>query len=468
MAENIRTRNQILLVATLAAFLTPFMGSAINLAIPAIGRELNGNAIMLNWIVTSFLLVSAAFLLPFGRLADMRGRKRIFVGGLGLFAVASLMCGISNSLVLLLVSRIFQGLGATMMFSTGMALVTAAFPPQERGKVLGLNAAAVYVGLSAGPVLGGFLTHYLGWRSIFWMVAVLALAVIAASIRWLPEDRLADSHERYDTLGAILIMISLIALIYGASSLHTLTVGPAITVCGVVGLALFAVHEIRADHPLLNIRVLAANTTFAFSNVAALINYSATFSTGYLLSLYLQIVRGYGAQAAGTLLLIQPLLMAVLSPLAGRLSDRTQPRVVSSVGMGVTAIGLVILATLRQGTEIWIVAGVLVLLGIGFALFASPNTNAVMSSVDRRFYGVASSTIGTMRLVGQAISMAIVSFIFAANLGQAKITPAVGPQLMQSTTEAFLVFAVMCGFGVFFSLARGRVARGDNQPGMNS
>lgn len=459
MAENKKTRNRILLVATLSAFLTPFMGSSINLAIPAIGQDLNGNAIMLNWIVTSFLLVSAAFLLPFGRLADMRGRKRIFVAGIGVFGAASFLCGIANSLILLLLARIVQGLGATMMFATGMALITAAFPPQERGKVLGLNAAAVYVGLSAGPVVGGFLTHYLGWRSIFYMVALWAVVVIWASQNWLPDDRHPAGEERYDTPGAILVSLSLLALIYGASSLYTLSMGPAITVAGVVGLAVFGFREFRAPYPLLNVRVLATNTTFAFSNLAALINYSATFSVSYLLSLYLQVVRGFGAQAAGTLLLIQPLLMAVLSPVAGRLSDRLQPRMVSSAGMAVTAVGLAVLATIQTDTDIWIVAGILVLQGLGFALFASPNTNAVMSSVDRKDYGIASSTLGTMRLVGQALSMAIVSFIFAAHLGDAKITPAVAPELINSTNTAFVVFAVMCALGIFCSLARGNVSR---------
>ncbi len=461
MAENVQTRYRILLVSTLAAFLTPFMGSAINLAIPAIGQDLNGTAIMLNWIVTSFLLVSAAFLLPFGRLADMRGRKLIFVTGVGIFGAASFLCGFANSMVLLLVARIMQGLGATMMFSTGMALVTAAFPPQERGKVLGINAAMVYVGLSAGPVLGGFLTHYLGWRSIFYLVAVWSVFVIWASLRWLPDDRQPAREEQFDTLGALLITISLLALIYGASSLYSLSVGPAITIAGLIGLVLFVFQEFRTPYPLLDIKVLIRNTTFAFSNLAALINYSATFSIGYLLSLYLQIVRGFGAQSAGLLLLIQPLIMAFISPMAGRLSDRLQPRIVSSVGMAITALGLVILATIQADTDIWIIAGVLLLQGLGFALFASPNTNAVMSSVDRRYYGIASSTIGTMRLVGQALSMAIVSFIFAANLGQAKIGPAVSTELIISTRSAFVIFAVMCVIGIFCSLARGKVSRGE-------
>ena len=350
-----------------------------------------------------------------------------------------------------------------MMFATGMALVTAAFPPNERGKVLGLNAAAVYIGLSAGPVVGGFLTHYLGWRSIFYMVALWAVVVIWASQVWLPDDRHPVGEEQYDTLGAILVSFSLMAVIYGASSLYSHAAGPVLTVAGVAGLVAFVFQEFRAPFPLLNVKVLAGNTTFAFSNLAALINYSATFSISYLLSLYLQVVRGFGAQAAGSLLLIQPLVMAILSPIAGRLSDRLQPRVVSSAGMAVTAVGLVILATIRPDTDIRIIAGILVMQGLGFALFASPNTNAIMSSVDRKDYGIASSTVGTMRLVGQAMSMAIVSFIFAAHLGEAKITPAVAPELLASSNLAFIVFAVMCAVGIFCSLARGNVSREEGE-----
>ena len=157
--------------------------------------------------------------------------------------------------------------------------------------------------------------------------------------------------------------------------------------------------------------------------------------------------------------------MALLSPMAGRLSDRLQPRLVSSAGMAVTTVGLLILAAIQRETDIWIIAGILVLQGMGFSLFASPNTNAVMSSVNRKDYGIASSTLGTMRLVGQALSMAIVSFIFAANLGRAKITPEVAPQLITSTNLAFLVFAALCFIGIFCSLARGNVSREEREQG---
>jgi len=200
------------------------------------------------------------------------------------------------------------------------------------------------------------------------------------------------------------------------------------------------------------------------SNLAALINFSATYSIVYLLSLYLQVIRGFSAQAAGFILLIQPVLMAIVSPYAGRLSDRFEPQIVASIGMSLTAVGLAVLVTIDYNTSIWLIAGVLLLQGLGFALFGSPNMNAVMSSVDRRFYGVASSTTGTMRLVGQALSMALVSFIFAANLGDAKITSAIAPELLSSSKMAFGIFTVLCFAGVFASLSRGKVHTRETPP----
>lgn len=462
MENNQKSLSRILVIATLSAVMTPFMGSAMNVAITDLGQDLNGSMIMLNWVITTFLLVSAAFLLPFGRLADLRGRKRIFVNGAGIFALTSFLCGLAPSIPILIIIRIFQGLGGAMMFSTGMAIVTSAFPPNQRGRVLGINAAAVYVGLSAGPVLGGYLTHFLGWRSIYLTVSFVAAALYMAA-RGLPDDHIGHPAEEYDTPGAVLITLSIVALIYGASTITTRAASPWIAGAGLVGILFFGFQEVKARFPLLNIKVLAANTSFAFSNLAALINYCANFSVSYLLSLYLQVVRGFGPQDAGTLLLIQPVMQALLSPLAGKMSDRIQPRLVATLGMIITLVGLVLLSYINAGTSIWLIGVNLAVLGMGFAIFSSPNTNAIMSSVENRYYGIASSMVGTMRLVGQALSMAVVSFIFAHYIGNVKITPAVAPQLLISAKTAYIVFTVLCLAGVFASMIRNKI-KPDHSP----
>ncbi|WP_165859240.1 MFS transporter [Desulfofundulus salinus] len=456
MNDNESMKKYVLLAATLASFLTPFMGSAVNLAVPAIGREFHLEALMLNWIVTSYLLASSVFLLPFGRAADLYGRKKVFLAGIITYTLLSLLSGLATSGEMLILFRILHGIGGAMIFGTGVAILTGVFPPQERGKVLGINVAAVYTGLSLGPVVGGFLTHQLGWRYIFLLNFLLGLIVVLVTVFKLKGEWRDGRGEKYDPAGAVLYSLGMTALMYGIAAVNSAPHAPWVLLLGVVLLASFIRQELRYRYPLLNLN-LFRNLVFAFSNLAALIHYSATFAVGFLLSLYLQVVRGLDAQTAGFILLAQPILMALLSPLAGRLSDRVEPRLLASLGMALSFAGLFLFSLINKTTPLWTIMGYLVLLGIGFALFSSPNTNAVMSAVEKRYYGVASATLGTMRLVGQALSMALVTFFFGLYLKGTAITPAASPLLLKSMHISFLLFAVLCAGGVFFSLARGEV-----------
>jgi MFS family permease len=222
-----------------------------------------------------------------------------------------------------------------------------------------------------------------------------------------------------------------------------------------MGLLLFVGWEARAANPVLHVGLFRNNAAFTFSNLAALINYSATSASGFLLSLYLQHIKGLSPQEAGLILIAQPAVMALLSPLAGRLSDRIASRTLASAGMTLTTLALVPFIFLNAETPFWAIILYLVILGCGFGLFSSPNVNAIMSAVERRSYGVASATLGTMRLIGQTLSMGIATLIFALYLGQAAITPEVYPQFLASLKPAFAVFAALCFAGVFASLARG-------------
>ncbi|MGQ9521670.1 MAG: MFS transporter [Anaerolineae bacterium] len=456
------TRRVAVLVATCSSFLTPFMGSSLNIALPSIGREFSIGALVLGWISTTYLLASAMFLVPFGKLADLHGRKRIFVWGLVVYGAGSLLSGLASSVGTLIASRVVQGVGGAMIFGTGVAILTSVFPPQERGRVLGLNVAAVYVGLSVGPFLGGVLTQHWGWRSIFFLNAPLA-ALIAALAAWkLQGEWRAADGKGFDQVGSVLYGLGLVALIYGFSRLPS-AFGAALTLSGILVLALFALWEQRARTPVLELSLFRHNPAFTFSNLAALINYSATSAVGFLLSLYLQSVRDIPPQQAGLILLAQPVVQALFSPLAGWASDRVEPRIVASIGMGLTVVGLALLCRLTLSTAIPYITGVLALLGFGFALFSSPNTNAVMSSVDRSHYGVASATLATMRLTGQMLSMGIVMLIFALLMGGTSVTPETAPQSLSSARIAFSVFAALCLLGVLASLARGNI-RADDHP----
>ena len=443
-------------VAAVASFLTPFTGASINIALPAIQREFTLNALLLGWISASFLLSSAIFLVPFGRIADIHGRKRTFLTGAALFSVFSLFCAFSPSAIALLVARFLQGIGAAMIFGTGVAILTSVYPPRERGKALGINVAAVYLGLFLGPVVGGVLVHYFGWRTIFLVVALLSAAAVTLGIAKLKGEWAEAKGEKFDLPGAVIYSLALPSLMYGSSRLPSVS-GELFIAAGIIGLALFAAWELKVKNPLLNIDLFRKNTVFAFSNLAALINYSATFAVNFLLSLYLQYIKGLTPQGTGFILVWQPAVMALFSPFAGRLSDRVEPRAVASAGMTLTTLSLALLALLRASTPLWVITTVLVLLGLGFAFFSSPNTNAVMSSVEKRYYGVASGTLGTMRLTGQMFSMGVVMILFALFIGKEEIVPTNYPSFMVAVKSAFLIFAVLCAGGIFASLARGRV-----------
>ncbi len=456
MHDEAVLKRSALLIAVLAAFLTPFMVSSINIALPAIGQEFHLGAVALSWIPSAYLLAAAVFLVPFGRIADIYGRKKIFLYGISIYTLAALLLTLSPNASLLIAFRVLEGFGGAMIFGTGMAIVTSVFPPAERGRVLGINVAAVYLGLSVGPFLGGFLTHQFGWRSIFLVNIPVGLLVIYLAATRLHGEWKGSHGERFDRAGAVLYGTSLIALMQGLSRLPSLP-GAALLSAGVAGMAFFIGWERKVESPLLDMNLFLQNAGFAFSNLAALINYSATFAVTFLMSLYLQYIKGYTPQHAGAILIAQPLVMAAFSPIAGRLSDRIEPRIVASVGMGFTAAGLCVFTLLGPGTSLAFIVSGLVLLGFGFALFSSPNTNAVMSSIDKRFYGVGSATLGTMRLTGQMLSMGIAMLIFSIHIGSSRITSGNYPLFLASMKTAFILFSVLCFGGIFASLARGRV-----------
>ena len=450
------TKRTALLVAVLASFLTPFMVSSVNVALPAMGKEFGMNAVLLSWVPTSYLLAAAMFLVPFGRIADIHGRKKIFSIGIVVYTTASSLIVLAHSVPVLLGLRVLQGFGSAMIFGTGIAIVTSVFPPAERGRVLGLNVSAVYVGLSLGPFLGGFLTQQFGWRSIFLANVPAGIVALFFIVRRLKGEWAEARGERFDAGGALIYAVSLVIVMYGLTLLPGWS-GFLLVLFGLLWIGAFILWELKSPSPLLDMKLFTTNITFSMSNVAALINYSATFAVTFLISLYLQYIKGFTPQHAGTVLIAQPIVMAALSPIAGKLSDRIEPRIVASLGMGFTALGLALFTLLNEHTGLWFIITNLVLIGFGFALFSSPNTNAVMSSIDRRFYGVGSAMLGTMRLTGQMLSMGIVMVIFALYIGRVQITPEYYPLFMKSLRMSFLLSSALCAAGIFASLTRGKV-----------
>ena len=458
MTERVNKRVT-LMVAMLASFLTPFDGSAVNVALPSIGKEFSMDAISLGWVSTAYLLASAMFLVPFGRVADILGRKKFFSFGILVFTAASFSMVLCRSGLMLICLRVLQGTGGAMIFGTGGALLSSVFPPQERGKAFGINVAATYIGLSIGPFLGGLLTQNFGWRSIFLVNVPLGLIAIVLVSFKLKGEWAEARGETFDWKGSLIYCTGLIAIMYGFASFSLLgtAVSLILVLIGFLFIFIFIRWELTVKSPVLNVRLFRDNRTFAMSNLAALMNYSVTFAITFFLSLYLQYIKKLDPRSAGSILVFQPILMALCSPFAGRLSDRIEPRIIASTGMAITAVGLFLLTFLHADTALWMIVANLMLLGLGFGLFSSPNTNAVMSSVEKKFYGVASGTLGTMRLTGQMFSMGIAMLIFALHIGHIQITPQYYGLFLKSLRSAFTFFAVVCVCGVFASLSRGKV-----------
>ena len=445
-----------LFVTTLTSFIGPFTISSVNVALPTIQAEFSADAVLLSWVPTSFLLAMAVFLVPFGKAADIYGRKKIFTWGLILYTFSSFLAVFSYSIKILIVMRILQGFGSAMSVTTGMAILTSVFAPSKRGRAIGIYVSAVYIGLSVGPFAGGFLARYLGWRSIFAVVVPFGAACVLITIRYLKGEWADARGEKLDIGGSVLYGFSILVLVYGASLLPQ-RVAVYLIVSGLAGLALFIRLEMSVRYPVFEVRLFKQNTLFTFSSLAALINYSATFALTFLLSLYLQYIKNIPPQYAGSILIAQPIVMAVFSPLAGRLSDRIEPRLIASAGMMMTALGLFSFVFIGADTSKVLIVLTLAFLGFGFSLFSSPNMNAIMSAVERRYFGIASGTVATMRLLGQMASMAITMVVFAIFIGREPISPSNYDQFLKSLRVAFLIFSSLCSIGILFSMLRGEV-----------
>jgi EmrB/QacA subfamily drug resistance transporter len=457
--STVSMRRAGLLVATLSSFFTPFMGSAVNIALKSMADDFSLDAVTLSWVATSFLLAAAVFIVPFGRLADIFGRRRLFISGLFVFTLSCLAIALAPSGTWLIITRVCQGIGSAILSGTAMAILTSVYPAKERGKALGFQVASVYLGLSLGPPLGGLLTHYFGWRSIFWMGLPLGIITIIVTFWKLKGEWSEAKGEKFDITGSIIYGLALVALMLGFSGLPD-AIGFWLLLAGILGISIFVFLELRIPSPVLNINLFRKNAVLAFANLAALINYSATSAISFLLSLYLQYIKGFEAQTAGLVLIIQPVMMALVSLFSGRLSDKTEPRLLASIGMAITTAGLIMLIFVNNSTSLVYIIFILFVQGIGFGLFSSPNSNAVMSAVERRYYGVASGMLGTMRLIGQMFSMGIATLLFSLYLGEAQITPELYPEFLQSAHTGFIIFAVLCFLGVFASLARRKPSTG--------
>ncbi|MGZ7136402.1 MAG: MFS transporter, partial [Methanobacterium sp.] len=432
-------QKDLLIVGILVSFLTPFVRSSINLALPALASEFNLSAVFLTWISTIYLLVNAILYIPFGRIGDIYGRKRIFQYGLIIFTVSSFISAFSTSGDMFLIFRILQAVGNAMIFANLNAMISSAFPENERGRAFGLTSMGVFIGLIVGPILGGAITEILGWRSLFYLDT--AIGIIAAyAITRFKHDWIDAKGEKLDILGSFILGLSLISIIYAFSD-FTNSYSLFLIIAGIIGLSIFYLVEKRVEFPLINLNLF--NRIFTLGNITAFINYGAFVSVGFLLSLYLQYLKGYSPITAGLIVSIQSIVMVIVSPLAGRLADKINPGHVSTAGMVLTTIGIALMTLINAGNALYLGLFSLIMFGAGIGLFLSPNTKVIMDSVDKKYFGVASATLSNVRSMGQIFGLSIVMLIISSILGNAQIIPSNYPQLFLSIKISLVAIAVL-------------------------
>jgi len=454
MNDGGTSKSAILFSICMAHFLNPFMLSAVGVALPVMGREFSASALQLGLVETSFVLSMAIFLLAMGRLGDIYGRRKIFQMGLLLFAFAGGLISQVNSIEMVIALRFLQGMGGAMVNATTMAILVSAFAPYERGKALGIAIASVYAGISCGPFIGGFLIELFGWRSLFYLMVPFGLLTYLVT-RIKIKDEWADSRgEPFDWTGALVYAPSILLLVYGVTHLKDGGFIWGLLILANLGLVLFLLIEKRTPYPMLDIRLLLENRVFALSNLAALFNYAATFGVTFFLSLYLQYVKGMGPQQAGTILIVQPIVQTIFSPFFGRLSDRIPAAYVATSGMAFCALGLAVATRLSATSSLPVILLLLVFLGLGFALFSSPNVSMIMGSVAPRHLGVASGLSASMRTLGMLTSMMVITLIFSYTMHGQPVTLETQSAFLDSMRMALLIFCALCVVGIGCSLGR--------------
>ena len=453
--KNSELKNIVLITVALGSFLVPFMGTSLNIAIPSIGADFALNAILLSWIPTVFILANAALILPFGRLADIHGRKRIFTYGVIIFTFASFLAAITPSEILLLLFVFLQGMGCSMIFGTGVALISSVFAERERGRAYGIYVTSVYTGIFSGLILGGFLVQQFGWRTIFIFNIPFGILILTIILLKFKSEWAESKGDNFDFIGSILFIFIMVTLMQGFSTFPEGNTGKYLILIGILGTLIFIKYENKLKYPLLRISIFK-NTFFTISILGILVINLGTTAITFLLSLYLQYIKLLSPNAAGIILVLEPLSVAVLSPFAGRISDKVETRTIASIGMAITTIGLFSFTFLNQNTPLYLIILGLIIIGTGLAIFSSPATNASMSSVSKKIYGTASATVSTMVFTGQLLSMGVVLLIFAMYLGNVQITFQYYMTFLKSLNAAFIIYTAVCFVTIFALISMGK------------
>jgi len=446
----LNNKSAVLITLGITSFLVPYMGSSLNLALPELAQAFDLDAKKLGWVTSAFLIATAIFQIPFAKIADLFGRKKVFLLGVALFGTSSVACAVAWNFASLIVFRVFAGLGSAMIFGTNLAILSATYEARERGKAMGVLTSVVYMALAVGPFLGGILTHYLGWESVFLIPGAILIVQAISVPFFIKNEWVEDSSKHFDKRGSLIYGLAVFCFIFGFSECPNIYAF-ILVFAGILLFVFFYNYEKHREEPVFHVRLFGGNKVFTLASIATLFSYAATTASYFLLSLYLQFVRGFDARAAGLVLVSSAVVQSIIAFFAGRLADKFEPSKISMLGMSLNAIGLLGLVFAGIESSIFFVIAMLLFLGLGVGLFGAPNTKVIMGSVEKKHISQASATVGTMRLSGQAFSMGIAMMSISLFIGDSPIIPENFENFMQSWRFTFIFCAVLCVVGAITS-----------------
>jgi EmrB/QacA subfamily drug resistance transporter len=449
----------VLVAVGIGTFMTALDTSVVNTVLPVIGKYFNESVSSVEWIVTIYLLVLSGLLLTFGRLGDIRGHKVSFIMGFIIFMGGSFFSGAATSVIFLVVSRGVQALGGAMIAANSPAILTKSFPAEQRGQALGLQATMTYLGLTAGPSLGGWLATLFGWRVVFYINVPVGFVAILLSSHFIAFERNHDVAEPFDFAGAFTFMVGLGALLlglnqgeeWGWTSIPIL----ALLISAVILLVTFVIFEQRTAHPMLDLS-LFKGLSFSLTTASAVINYIGVFSSIFLMPYYLIQGRGFSPAQAGLILTAQPVIMAIVAPLSGTLSDKIGTRLPSIVGMAILSGGLFALSRMTADASITTVMGALAIVGLGTGIFISPNNSALMGSAPRSRQGIAAGILATARNFGMVLGVGISGAIYMTVFNHDTLAGAgvYNGAIFQALSASFVVTSLITAVGIFTGMVR--------------
>ena len=447
---KLELESYVVFVSFITSFFAVFLSNGIIIGVPAIASEFAMNNVIQNWVPTIFFLVVAVFTVPAGQISGKFGLKKSLLIGVLVYLIASIGACLSFSTESFFIFRILQGAGVAFLNVSAMAMIVQAVKPQNRGKALGFTVTGVYLATSLSPVICGFLVQNLGWRSMFYFVIPFLVLCILLMIFKIPGEWKTYEKDKIDKIGSMIYGFGILAFIYGFTTLATPN-GLILTVVGLALLVVFGLYELRQKSPVFNMN-LFKNKKFTSSNIAALCSYIAVMVVTTILNYHFQYVRGWNAQMAGLILIVTPIIMAILAPNTGKLSDRIHPQKLAAVGMAIASVAMFILVFLNNDMPVYMVVIAMILQGVGMGLFSSPNMNAIMSSVPPKDAPTASASQATMRTIGQTMSLGLLTLVFALVMGNLPLSSQYADLIIQSSQMICTISLCACILSIFASL----------------